>query len=94
MNAPLLDMTPDGGFRDAPGTSPVTRLMRVAVMVAVVAAALAVAAFALWLALILVPVALGAAAIAWLAFRWRLWRYSAASANPLRRNSAASASNS
>jgi hypothetical protein len=38
------------------------------------AAALAVAALALWFALILIPVAIVAGLIAWLSFRYRLWR--------------------
>jgi hypothetical protein len=40
----------------------------------VIAGGLALAAFALWLALFLVPVALIAGVIAWLAFRFQLWR--------------------
>ena len=39
-----------------------------------VAAALALAAFALWFALILIPVVIVAGLIAWLAFRYQLWR--------------------
>jgi hypothetical protein len=35
---------------------------------------LALAAFALWFALVLIPVAIVAALIAWLAFRYQLWR--------------------
>ncbi len=37
-------------------------------------AALAVAAFALWFALILIPVVMAAGLIAWLAFRYQIWR--------------------
>jgi hypothetical protein len=43
-------------------------------VIAIVAAALAVAAFALWFALILIPVVVVAGAIAWLAFRYQVWR--------------------
>jgi hypothetical protein len=40
----------------------------------VVAAALALAALALWFALILIPIVLVAGLIAWLAFRYQIWR--------------------
>jgi len=72
--APVLDMLPDGSFRQ-PAKPPVaTRLFFWAVLVASVASALALAAFALWIALLILPIALGAAAVAWLAFRFQLWR--------------------
>jgi hypothetical protein len=35
---------------------------------------MAVAAFALWIALILIPVVVLAGLIAWLAFRYQVWR--------------------
>ncbi len=70
----LLDMTPDGQFRQ-PARPPLSaRVLAVALAVLAISAALAIGALALWLALILVPVALGAAAVAWLAWRYRLWR--------------------
>jgi fatty acid desaturase len=72
--APELDMLPDGTFRQ-PARPPVaTRVFFWAVLIASVAGALALAAFALWIAVIILPVALGAAAVAWLAFRFQLWR--------------------
>lgn len=80
---PTLDMTPDGEFRTPPQMPWSQRILRGAIVVAVLAAGLAVAALALWFALILIPVAVGAALVAYAAFRWRLWRagrYSAASA--------------
>lgn len=67
----------DGSFRmpPKPARPPLaTRIFFWAVLVAVAAGAIAVAAFALWLALIILPVALAAAVIAWLAFRFQLWR--------------------
>lgn len=70
----LLDMTPDGQFRGPPRLPLSTRVLGVALAVAAIAAALALGALALWFALILVPVALGAAAVAWFAWRYRLWR--------------------
>jgi hypothetical protein len=43
-------------------------------VIAVVALALVVASFALWFALILIPVVVVAGAIAWVAFRYQVWR--------------------
>jgi hypothetical protein len=45
-----------------------------AVVIAVMAGALTVAALALWLALIILPVAFGAAVVAWAMFRYRAWQ--------------------
>jgi hypothetical protein len=73
---PELEMRADGSFRTPPRPPLLTRVFIWAVVVAVLAGGLAVAAFALWLALILIPVALLAVAIAWLAFRFQLWRAS------------------
>ncbi|HVC60989.1 MAG TPA: hypothetical protein VND19_11600 [Acetobacteraceae bacterium] len=71
---PELEMRADGSFR-LPSRPPLlTRIFIWAAVIAVIAGGLAVAAFALWLALILVPVALLAAVVAWLAFRFQLWR--------------------
>jgi fatty acid desaturase len=71
---PVLDMTPDGQFRE-PATTPFAdRLLRTAVVVAAVGTAVAIAALALWFALLLIPVVLVAALVAYGAFRWRLWR--------------------
>ncbi|HUN44183.1 MAG TPA: hypothetical protein VMU81_28160 [Acetobacteraceae bacterium] len=71
---PDLDMRVDGSFRSPPRPPLVTRVFIWASILAVVAGGLALAAFALWLALFLVPVALIAGVIAWLAFRFKLWR--------------------
>ena len=43
-------------------------------LVAVVAGGLAVAAFALWVALLLVPVAIGAVLVAVLTIRFKMWQ--------------------
>jgi hypothetical protein len=72
--APELDMLPDGSFRQPVRPPIATRLFIWAVLIASVAGALSLAAFALWIALLILPVALGAAAIAWLAFRFQVWR--------------------
>lgn len=45
-----------------------------ALIVAVIAGALAIAAFALWLAMLILPVALGAGVIAYCIYRFQLWR--------------------
>ena len=74
---PELDMRADGSFRlppQPPRPPLLTRIFIWAVVIAVITGGLAAAAFALWLALILVPVALLAGVIAWLAFRFQLWR--------------------
>jgi hypothetical protein len=70
-------MLADGSFRvpPPPPRPPIlTRIFIWAAVIAVITGALAVAAFALWIALILIPVAVAAAVIAWLAFRFQLWR--------------------
>jgi hypothetical protein len=71
---PELEMRVDGSFRTPPRPPILTRIFIWAAVIAVIAGGLAAAAFALWIALILVPVALLAAVIAWLAFRFQLWR--------------------
>ncbi len=71
---PELDMTLDGEFVSPPTPPVSTRIIMWAVVVAMIAGALCIAAFALWIALIILPVAFGAAVIAWALFRYRLWR--------------------
>lgn len=68
---PVLDMTPDGAFRTPPWAS---RILRYAIVVAVLAGGLAMAALALWFALMLIPVVLAAALVAYVALRWRIWQ--------------------
>ncbi len=70
----VIDMTPDGQFRDGPRLPLSTRVLGIAILVAVVAGAVAIAALALYVALALIPVALGAAAVAYGLYRFRLWR--------------------
>jgi hypothetical protein len=70
---PEIELLPDGSYR--PRRPPIAaRIFAWAIVIAVAAGALAVAAFALWFALILIPVVVVAALIAWLAFRYQLWR--------------------
>jgi biopolymer transport protein ExbB/TolQ len=77
-------MTPDGQFTPQQGAPVASRVVQIAVMLA----------FLMWIALILIPIAFAAAGIAWVAWRWRLWkvqaRYSAASANVVSRADSAS----
>ncbi|HVY15911.1 MAG TPA: hypothetical protein VHB27_11840 [Rhodopila sp.] len=71
---PEIDMTPEGEFVDPPRPPILTRVMMWAIVVAVLAGALSIAAFALWLFLLLLPIALGAAAVAYGVFRFQAWR--------------------
>ena len=45
-----------------------------AVVIAIIAGGLSLAAFALWLALLILPVAFCAAVVAYVVFRYRVWR--------------------
>jgi hypothetical protein len=69
-----LEMTPEGEFRRPPRLSFGARVLLAAVLVAVIAGGLAVSAFVLGLALALVPVALIALLVAYVAFRIEIWR--------------------
>ena len=69
-----LDMTPEGEFRRPPRLPLGTRIAVVAVLVALVAGGLAAGAFVLGVALTLIPVALIAVMVAYVAFRIDLWR--------------------
>jgi hypothetical protein len=70
---PEIELLPDGSYR--PRRPPIAaRIFAWAAVIAVVALALVVASFALWFALILIPVVVVAGAIAWLAFRYQVWR--------------------
>jgi hypothetical protein len=71
---PELDMTLNGEFVSPPRPPVSTRIMMWAVVVAVLAGALSVAALALWIALIILPVAVGAGVVAWAMFRYRVWK--------------------
>ncbi len=70
---PDIELLPDGGYR--PRRPPIAaRIFTWAVVIAAIAGALAVAALALWFALILIPIVLVAGLVAWVAFRYQLWR--------------------
>jgi hypothetical protein len=70
----IIDINPDGSIRE-PERAPLSvRILRVAIVVGVLAGTLALAALAFASLLVLVPVALGAAAVGYGAYRYRLWR--------------------
>ena len=71
---PELDMTPNGAFRAPPRPPLAARIGVIAVVIAVLAGAFAAAALAFWFALALIPVAVVAGVIAWVAFRIQVWR--------------------
>jgi predicted lysophospholipase L1 biosynthesis ABC-type transport system permease subunit len=83
-SGPQLDMTPDGQFLERPRETPAEKLLRYGIVVAVIAGLVALAAFALWLALILIPVVILAAAVAYAAFRWRMWKLGRSAGGELR----------
>lgn len=66
-----IDVMPPGG---APGPSLMDRIVFWAIVTAVVAGALVVAALAFWLAMFLLPIAIGVAIVAYLMFRFRMWQ--------------------
>ena len=72
---PEIELLSDGTYRTRQ-TPLAARIFRWALIVAFTAAALAIAALALWFALVLIPVVIAAAVIAWLAFRYQVWRAS------------------
>jgi hypothetical protein len=71
---PTIDMTPDGRFREPPSVPIATKVGRTALIVAVLATAGAVALLALWFALAMIPIAIGAALVAYVALRFQRWR--------------------
>jgi len=73
---PEIEMRPDGSFVDPPTVPWSVRILRVAIILAVLSAALAGAILLIGFALFLIPVAIGAAVVAWAAFRYRLWKVS------------------
>jgi hypothetical protein len=80
---PVIDMTPDGRFREplrqaglgASGRVPVSvKLLLGAVAVAVLAGTAAVAALALWFVSMLLPLMVIAGGVAYATFKYRQWR--------------------
>ena len=69
-----LDMTIEGEFVSRPKAPLSNRIMMWAIIVSVLASAFAIAALALWLAMIILPVAVAAGLVAYGLYRYRLWR--------------------
>ena len=72
-----IDMTPDGRFSAPPPSrgGPISgKIMRVALLVAGLATVGALAALAFWLALTLIPIAIGAGLVAYGVIRYRMWK--------------------
>lgn len=67
-------MTLQGGFVSPPKRPVTTRIMLWAIVVAVIAGGLSFAALALWVALTILPIALGALVVVWGIYRYRVWR--------------------
>lgn len=72
---PLLDMTPEGEFREAPRPGGpnlfVARVGGIAMLVAIAAAGLLVVALSIFFVALLLPIVLGAGAIAAMSIWWR-----------------------
>jgi len=79
-NPVTIDMTPDGGFVSPQAVPPqgagvwTLRLGLGAAVIAAIAGAVAVAALVLWVASVMIPVALIAGVVAYAAFRFQMWR--------------------
>lgn len=71
---PELEMNLQGEFVRPPILPVATRILFWAIVVAVVAGALSVAALAISLAFFILPVAVVAAGVAWVMYRYRMWR--------------------
>ena len=70
---PVIDMTPDGSFRAPPRGMPLsTKLVIGGVLVAAACASFAVAALAIWVVSLVLPVAIIAGAVAWIAWKVKL----------------------
>jgi hypothetical protein len=69
-----LEMGPDGTFRAPPPAPFSSKVLRVALVIAALATAGAFAFLALWLAMTLIPIAIGAALVAYGMFRYRVWK--------------------
>ena len=69
-----IDMTPEGDFISPSGSPLGNAVLKWAIIIAALAAAGMLAAFAFWLAVILVPIAIGAGLIAYGILRYRIWQ--------------------
>ncbi len=71
---PELNMTLEGEFVSPPTAPIATRIMFWAIVIAVIAGGLTLAALALWIAMLVLPIAVGAAVVGYIMFRYRMWR--------------------
>ena len=71
-----LDMTPEGEFITPPGTPFGNKVLKIAIVLAAIAAAGVLASLAFWLAVTLIPIAIGAGLVAYGIIRYRLWQAS------------------
>ena len=69
-------MTLNGEFVSPPKAPFGSRILLWAIIIAVIGGALSLAAFALWLALIILPVVFAACVVAWGMYRFQVWRAS------------------
>ncbi|WP_421993835.1 hypothetical protein [Roseococcus sp.] len=83
---PVLDMTPEGEFRDPPRPSGLNALLartsRIAILVALAAGGLLMVALAIFFIGLLLPVVIGAALIASVSLWWRRRRMRAMGIEP------------
>ena len=73
----IIEMTLDGEFVSPPPpprTPVAARIMIWAAVAAVIGGAFLIAAVALWFVTMILPFVLGAAAVAYLAYRYQVWR--------------------
>ena len=67
-------MTLEGEFVTPPTPPVSTRIMVWAIVVAVIAGGITIAALALWVAMLILPIAIGAALVGYVMFRYKMWR--------------------
>jgi hypothetical protein len=70
----IIDVGPDGEIIRPAATPLADRIFRVAMLVAALGVALLFAVALFWFAVIAVPVVLAAGAVAYGAWRWRMWK--------------------
>lgn len=74
----IIDMTLQGEFVSSPPPPRrlplATRIFAWAVLAAVIGGAFTIAALALWFVMMILPFVLGAAAVAYIAYRYQVWR--------------------
>ncbi len=71
---PELHMTLEGEFVSPPTPPLSTRILFWSIVVALIAGGLALAFVALWIAMVMLPIAIGAGVVGYLMFRYKMWR--------------------